>query len=93
MHALVAAVILRDAGRVRSGTMPGLIQRIDNRLSPPGARLANGAPLSVRITRGNLYSRKAASNTAAAVSLAVRPGVKHPFHAESAGPGHRARRL
>src|SRR5215831_10431035 len=35
-----------EAGRVRSGRMPSLIQRSDKRLKPPGARLAKGVPLS-----------------------------------------------
>ena len=36
-----------EAGRERSGTMPSFTHSIDTRLSPPGARLANGTPLSV----------------------------------------------
>ncbi len=59
------AVILREAGRERSGTMPSLTHSIDTRLRPPGARLAKGVPLSVWITRGSPCSRKQASNTAA----------------------------
>jgi hypothetical protein len=45
--------------------MPSLTHSIDTRLSPLGARLANGTPLPVWITRDNPCSRKQASNTAA----------------------------
>lgn len=36
-----------EPGRLRSGVMPNFTNHIDNRLNPPGATEANGAPLSV----------------------------------------------
>jgi hypothetical protein len=52
--------------------MPSRIHQMDSRLSPPGAGLANGGPLSVRIASGKPYSRNTASKTARARSSSVR---------------------
>ena len=59
-------------GWILSCRMPSRIHQIDSRLKPPGAGVANGGPLSVRMACGKPYSRKAASKTARARSSSVR---------------------
>jgi len=56
---------------MRSCSMPSLIHQTANRLRPPTAELANGAPLSVRIASCSPCSRNAASKMARTRSVSV----------------------
>ncbi len=71
VHALMPAVLLRMSGLNRSGTIPSLIHHTASRDNPPTVAEAKGGPLSVRITSGSPYSRKAASKMARTRSVSV----------------------
>ncbi len=64
MHAFMPAVILWRSGTRTFGNNAEF-HPLHRHAAEPGARLANGVPLSVWITSGRPCSRKQASNTAA----------------------------
>ena len=73
VQALVAAVLLRLAGAMRSGLIPALSTSTARRDRPPAPVEANGGPLSERSTSGRPYSRNAAARIGQTCSVPVRP--------------------
>ena len=64
-------------GSIRSCRMPKRNHHIDSRVSPPGARLANGAPLSDRIPPGNPCLRNIAVITPRTCGPSVLSTARH----------------